>query len=248
MGLLDASRLHANNRADALAQAQRQLDALVVKQMLQASGAFKPSASAGASLHADLFVEALAEAVSKSANLAITGAPGPAHPTSPPSGGDKSITTGAPTLTMPLGPGQARLTSAFGGRADPLDGHAAAHAGVDLAARTGTQVLAEAPGVVRHAGQRGGYGEAVEVDHGDGVTTIYAHASLVLVKDGDRVARGQPLALVGATGHATGAHLHFEVRKAGRPMNPVDWLAAGPLPAAPAASVLKIYARRADEQ
>jgi murein DD-endopeptidase MepM/ murein hydrolase activator NlpD len=125
------------------------------------------------------------------------------------------------------------VTSAFGLRADPFTHGEAFHAGVDLAAAEGEPVHAVLGGVVKAAGERGGYGQAVEIDHGDGVSTIYAHASELLVRPGDRVTPGQPIARVGHSGRATGDHLHLEVRVNGRPVEP--------------GRALKVYARRADD-
>ncbi|HVE86669.1 MAG TPA: M23 family metallopeptidase, partial [Myxococcales bacterium] len=109
----------------------------------------------------------------------------------------------------------------------------ATHQGVDVAAREGTPILSAAGGVVRSVGARGGYGLAVEIDHGHGLTTLYAHTGGALVKPGERIAPGQPIATVGQSGRATGPHLHFEVRRGGRPVDP--------------GQALKAYARRADE-
>jgi murein DD-endopeptidase MepM/ murein hydrolase activator NlpD len=125
-----------------------------------------------------------------------------------------------------------RVSSPFGERIDPLHGHRAVHSGVDLAAPAGSPVAAAAGGVVVRAGERGGYGLAVEVEHEDGTTSLYAHASRILVSAGDRVDRGQPIALVGHTGRATGDHLHFELRRAGRPVDPT--------------AALKVYRTRAE--
>jgi len=127
----------------------------------------------------------------------------------------------------------APTSSPFGPRSDPFGGAPAHHAGLDLAAPEGTPVAASAPGVVVAAGPRSGYGLAVEVDHGHGITTVYAHASEVLVQPGQRVERGDVIARVGETGRATGPHLHFELRTLGRPVDPHRALSA--------------YLRRADE-
>jgi len=125
---------------------------------------------------------------------------------------------GGLTLSPPLA--GAPTSSPFGLRADPFTGHPAHHAGLDLAAAEGTPVAASAPGVVLQAGWRPGYGLAVEVDHGHGITTLYAHASEVLVRPGQVVGRGEAVARVGETGRSTGPHLHFEVRTRGTPVDP----------------------------
>jgi murein DD-endopeptidase MepM/ murein hydrolase activator NlpD len=227
MGLLDGPQ-----KAHDPESAARALDSLMVKQMLSASGAFKGSALAGSSLHADLFVEALADAVAKSGGLGVGELALPSHAATlppPPQQPPQSATA----LAAPLPEGSARKTSGFGPRQDPIDGHAGRHRGVDLAAAEGTPVLAAAAGTVKRAGVRGGYGEMVEIDHGDGLTTVYAHASALLVREGEQVEQGRPIALVGASGHATSAHLHFEVRHRGKAVDPQH--------------ALKAYANRAEE-
>jgi murein DD-endopeptidase MepM/ murein hydrolase activator NlpD len=112
------------------------------------------------------------------------------------------------------------VSSGFGVRHDPINGSQRFHTGIDIAAQEGSPVLAAAPGIVRRVGPRGGYGNAVEIDNGRGISTIYGHASSLKVKEGDSVKAGEPVALVGHTGRATGPHLHFEVRKDGKPIDP----------------------------
>lgn len=111
------------------------------------------------------------------------------------------------------------VSSAFGWRSDPFTGKATFHKGVDLAAAYGTEVRAFDGGVVKSAGERSGYGLTVIVDHGDGRETLYAHLSSLGVAPGDPVAAGQPIARSGNSGRATGAHLHFEAREYGRPVD-----------------------------
>jgi len=113
----------------------------------------------------------------------------------------------------------APVSSAFGWRSDPFTGRATFHKGVDLAAAYGTEVRAFDGGVVKSAGDRSGYGLTVVVDHGDGRETLYAHLSSAAVAPGDGVAAGQPIARSGNSGRATGAHLHFEAREYGRPVD-----------------------------
>lgn len=98
------------------------------------------------------------------------------------------------------------------------------HDGIDIDGRTGDTVYAARAGRVRHSGWRGGYGLAVVLDHGDGVTTLYGHASRLLAAAGQEVRRGEPIALIGATGEATGDHLHFEIAWAGYPLDPAPLL------------------------
>ncbi len=116
------------------------------------------------------------------------------------------------------------ITSGFGGRADPFGGGAAFHKGIDFHATTGDPVLAVADGVVSYAGVRSGYGNVVEVDHGNGYVTRYAHNSRLLVQVGDLVRSGQQVAKAGSTGRSTGAHVHFEVWINGVVVNPRKFL------------------------
>ena len=97
------------------------------------------------------------------------------------------------------------------------------HTGVDIAAPRGTPIRAAAKGMVVYAGWRGGYGKCVIIDHGSGVATLYAHMSRISVSRGQIVNRGAVIGTVGSTGLATGPHLHFEVRKFGRPVNPLSF-------------------------
>ena len=112
------------------------------------------------------------------------------------------------------------ISSYFGERMDPFNGEEAFHKGLDFASEAGTDVLAVAQGVVTWAGPREGYGVLVEVNHGNGYVTRYAHNSRVSVAPGDTVERGQAIAVVGSTGRSTGPHVHFEVLKDGRPIDP----------------------------
>lgn len=114
------------------------------------------------------------------------------------------------------------VTSEFGRRVHPITGDVRMHTGVDLRAAEGVPIRAAAPGVVREAGPRGGYGNAVEIDHGDGTSTLYAHASALVVKPGQHVQGGETVGLVGHTGQATGPHLHFELRHHGHPVDPMS--------------------------
>ena len=112
------------------------------------------------------------------------------------------------------------LSSSYGWRRNPVTGRAAMHEGLDFAAPPGTPILAASGGVVLEAKFHPGYGNLVEIDHGDGLITRYAHASTLLVRQGELVERGQPVARVGSSGRSTGPHLHFEVRLAGQPLDP----------------------------
>ena len=116
-------------------------------------------------------------------------------------------------------------TSNFGYRIDPFSGHQTFHEGVDFAAETGTAINSAASGKVIYADTHPAYGKCVEIDHGNGLVTRYAHGSELLVNEGDLVVRGQRIARVGSTGRSTGPHLHFEVRLNGVAQNPGRFLA-----------------------
>ena len=117
-----------------------------------------------------------------------------------------------------------QITSLFGNRVDPFLGKLAMHAGIDFRQKTGSDVRAPGAGVVINAGPFGGYGNMVEIDHGNGLVTRYAHASQILVKPGEVVRRGQEVALVGSTGRSTGPHLHFELWYNGISLDPQDYI------------------------
>jgi murein DD-endopeptidase MepM/ murein hydrolase activator NlpD len=129
-------------------------------------------------------------------------------------------------LRMPL-TGDASLTSPFGYRADPFLGRLALHPGVDLIEAYGDEIHATAAGRVTHAGPMGGYGIMVEIDHGNGLVTRYAHMSKALVAEGEDVVQGAVLGRLGSTGRSTGPHLHYEVRVDGEPVDPERYLRAG---------------------
>jgi murein DD-endopeptidase MepM/ murein hydrolase activator NlpD len=116
------------------------------------------------------------------------------------------------------------LSSRYGSRIDPFSGKKAWHEGIDFAGREGAQIVAVASGVVSWSGERAGYGKMVEVAHGDGVVTRYAHNQENRVKVGDMVRRGDVVALMGSSGRSTGPHVHFEVHKNGRPVDPASYL------------------------
>lgn len=113
------------------------------------------------------------------------------------------------------------IGSGFGMRTHPISGQYKMHNGVDIMGRTGDPIRAAAPGKVIFAGWRGGYGNCVIIDHGGGLSTLYAHASKIYVSQGQSVSQGQTIAAVGSTGYSTGPHLHWEVRINGKPVNPV---------------------------
>jgi murein DD-endopeptidase MepM/ murein hydrolase activator NlpD len=116
------------------------------------------------------------------------------------------------------------ISSYFGHRTDPFTGFNAVHKGVDFAGPPGTAVSSVAAGLVTFAGDRAGYGEMIEINHGNGLATRYCHNEKLLVKTGDMVRKGQEVALIGSTGHSTGPHLHFEVLKNGSQVDPLRFI------------------------
>lgn len=133
-------------------------------------------------------------------------------------------------LVLPAGSGQLMyptigpVTSNFGWRTHPILGTERFHAGIDFGADYGSLIYASARGRVIYADWYGGYGNSVIIDHGNGMTTLYAHCSELYVKDGDIVEKGQPISAVGSTGFSTGPHLHFELRANGEPIDPAAYL------------------------
>jgi murein DD-endopeptidase MepM/ murein hydrolase activator NlpD len=117
-------------------------------------------------------------------------------------------------------------TSSYGYRRDPFNGYMAFHAGVDFAGRFGQAILAASGGRVSFVGRRPGYGQVIEIDHGNAIMTRYAHLSRFAARVGDKVTRGQTIARMGSTGRSTGTHLHFEVRVRGAAVNPRRFLEA----------------------
>lgn len=116
------------------------------------------------------------------------------------------------------------VSSFFGFRADPFTGRRAHHDGVDIAGKKGDAIEVVASGIVSFSGVRAGYGNLVEVNHGNGYVTRYGHNAVNLVKEGDRVAKGQSVATMGSTGRSTGPHVHFEVLRDGKIVNPIKYL------------------------
>lgn len=116
------------------------------------------------------------------------------------------------------------LSSKYGYRSDPFTGKRTWHSGVDLAGREGSDIISVAGGVVTYSGDRYGYGNLVEVDHGDGLVTRYAHAKTLKADVGDVVQKGEVLASMGSTGRSTGPHVHFEVLQDGKPENPETYI------------------------
>lgn len=172
---------------------------------------------------ADAIADAGGLGLAASFEAAMARAPGVAKPPNGPDLFDQldSLRAGAGDMVKPA-PG--RFSSGFGERLDPLGNGKGFHPGLDIAARTGTPVVAAAAGRVIHAGPAGTYGNMIAVQMADGTETRYAHLSAVDVKVGDLVGAGAHLGAVGSTGRSTGPHLHFEVRQAGKAVDPRPFL------------------------
>lgn len=195
-----------------VAGAANELEGFVVKQLLQTSGAFRGTGEAGSTFVNGLFADTLAEVVSKSGGLGVGAVIA------------RQIEQQAPQERH--APSTPHISSNFGPRLNPITGHQQFHRGVDLPAPEGTPVPSLKAGTVTSAGERGGYGLAVEVAHADGTTSLYAHLSEVAVHPGDHLEANQPLGRVGQTGQSTGPHLHLEVREGGHAVNPTMALKA----------------------
>ena len=139
----------------------------------------------------------------------------------------RTLSAAAETLPFARPVEEARLTSGFGVRFDPFTRNPAFHSGQDFAAPYMTPIEATAPGTVSFAGPRAGYGNTVEIDHGRGFKTRYAHLARINVRPGQQVALGETLGGMGSTGRSTGVHLHYEVWVDGRAQNPARFLRAG---------------------
>ncbi len=118
------------------------------------------------------------------------------------------------------------ISSLFVSRTDPFTGRRTSHQGIDFAGRAGSAVVSVAAGIVTEAGVRDGYGNLVEINHGNGYTTRYGHNSEIVVKPGDKVSKGQRIAKMGSTGRSTGPHVHFEVLFNGMVVNPEQYIRA----------------------
>lgn len=184
------------------------LESFIIKQLLTSSGVFKGSSAAGGALTADLFADTLSEAIANAGGLGL----------------NQTLAASLPELASEQTSDFQRVSSPFGERIDPFTGQHAQHTGVDISAPLGTPIPATQGGVVIAAGQRGGYGNAIEVKHGDGTSTLYAHAQGVAVHPGEQVQEGQILGWVGQTGRTTGPHLHLEVRRGSHFIDPTQAL------------------------
>ncbi len=123
------------------------------------------------------------------------------------------------------------LSSYYGKRTDPFNGRQEMHKGIDFAGQMGSEVVATAAGVVTWAGKRYGYGRLIEINHGNGISTRYGHCEQVLVKVGQTVKQGETVGLMGSSGRSTGPHVHYEVLKDGRQVNPTQYVRLGRQPA-----------------
>lgn len=126
--------------------------------------------------------------------------------------------------TPSLWPASGRITSGFGWRTPPLEGGSELHQGIDIAVETNTPVVATADGEVVKSGWAGGYGNLVQINHGNGIETLYGHNSQLAVSVGQKVKKGQVISYVGSTGISTGPHVHYEVRINGTAVNPMKFL------------------------
>lgn len=126
-------------------------------------------------------------------------------------------------MTWPT-PGYTTVTSGYGWRTHPILGTRKMHTGIDIRAPEGARIVAVASGEVIFSGDRGGYGNCIMIDHGNGLVSVYAHQSSLVVSEGARVRKGQKIGEVGSTGLSTGPHLHFEIRVNGDPRNPLNYL------------------------
>jgi murein DD-endopeptidase MepM/ murein hydrolase activator NlpD len=133
----------------------------------------------------------------------------------------------SPIVRVPgkfVDPIQAPVTSEFGYRTHPISGAQRLHAGRDYGADTGTPIVSTEDGTVTYATWMQGYGNTIIVDHGGGITSLYAHASALVASEGQSVKAGETVSLVGSTGYSTGPHLHFEIHENGNPVDPRGYL------------------------
>lgn len=138
-------------------------------------------------------------------------------------GAGAAVVSGNGTFTHPC-PGYSRISSYFGYREQPIAGASTNHKGMDFAAPTGTPIYAAAGGTVVSAGYSGNAGNLIVINHGNGLSTYYMHCHQIYVHAGQKVSKGQNIAIVGTTGNSTGPHLHFQVMSGGVPVNPLKYL------------------------
>ncbi len=131
--------------------------------------------------------------------------------------------------TPSIWPANGRVTSAFGWRNSPLADGNELHAGIDIAVNYGIPVVAAADGTITESGSAGGYGNLVQIDHGNGISTLYGHNSKLAVNVGQTVKKGQIVSYAGSSGKSTGPHVHYEVRENGKPVDPWKYLVSNKL-------------------
>jgi len=229
----------------ALREACGQFESLMLHQLLKGMRRTVAEArllhgGAGESVWRDLYDQALAEEGAKTGDLGLAEMlyrelkglrPSPKEiRTQPGSIRPSPAVQAEPEVSEPaevpesqglLLPVEGRLSSFFGLREHPILGGLRMHSGLDIAAPEGSPIRAARAGVVVFSGSRDGYGQVVEIDHGQGLTTLYGHNQQNLVQEGQLVRQGQIIALVGETGLATGPHVHFETRRQGRAVDPL---------------------------
>lgn len=222
--VFDGPRLSKTD-AGALDKAGQALEESFIKTLLETSEAFDVGEGAGASFTKDAFISAIAQAVADAPagkdgtglgllkNMHVNDRGPDISPRHAPA-------SGAADLASLLVGGHGRKTSGYGLRHDPFTGETKAHHGVDIGAKEGTPVTAAQGGQVVFAGERGGYGNTVEILSANGTKMRYAHLSAIAVQKGDAIGPGAQIGAVGSTGRSTGAHLHVEVSKGGVRLDP----------------------------
>jgi murein DD-endopeptidase MepM/ murein hydrolase activator NlpD len=232
---------------DPLKSATEEFEGMFISYLLKVmrstvDSADKGELSMGKDLYADMFDNEIALSIARTRGLGIGemmyrqlqegGADQDSHldqrinrtgTASPDMGQEAFQAAKVSAMSMPV---QGRMTSDYGFRLDPLTGDSKFHEGIDLAAAAGTPFKAAAPGTVMFSGDLGGYGNTVVLEHENGERTLYAHASQILVRAGDRVEAGQEIGRVGSTGRSTGAHLHFETLISGQNIDPKSLISA----------------------
>ncbi len=216
----------AGEERQALEAAAKEFESLLVNEMLKAMRKTVPKDGLteqgfGEKIFTEMHDERLAQSMSKMGGLGLH------RMLVDQLGGELAAGPRPGEMIHPLGAGDHRVSSDFGPRTHPIHGDRRMHGGVDLPAKAGADVLAAQGGEVVRSGSRGGYGLMIELKHPGGTTTRYAHLSRLDVQVGDTVRRGVRIGAVGATGSATGPHLHFEVRENGQPTDPNHYLAHG---------------------
>lgn len=217
---LNAMKAELDSKKSSLAEKE---DALITDKVAVEAKKAEVKES-NATLQADM-AELQAESAAIERELQAAYAAQQAQQTSNSGGGATNTgNTGGPTytggsMTWPV-PSSHNITSPFGFRVHPIFGDTRFHSGIDISCGTGAAIVAANDGVVFSAGWRPGYGNTVLIDHGGGISTLYAHNSSIYVSSGQKVSRGQTIAGAGSTGNSTGTHLHFEVRVNSSPVNP----------------------------